>query len=267
MDFDAITVALENYKPTNELKTFVKTSAQQSNSLIAEVSGLRLLQKGLAEENSQLAIPTIVNLETGRLELEFIDSVSATAKQMGQLGTGLALLHTTPSSRVGFQEDNFIGLSPQPNGWSNNWGEFFLNNRLNFQVSKIASKTLRLKYQQRLKDHQSLLVDFLNSHCQRFNLLHGDLWSGNVLFDATRVWLIDPAVYYGDNEVDIAMTEMFGGFSIDFYTAYQKLIPLSVQYQQKKCIYNLYHYLNHLNLFGESYLAGCEQGFAEIERL
>jgi fructosamine-3-kinase len=97
--------------------------------------------------------------------------------------------------------------------------------------------------------------------------LHGDLWSGNVLFDSNQCWLIDPAVYYGDSEVDLAMTEMFGGFSNAFYHAYFQIRSRSSTYANKRTIYNLYHYLNHYNLFGDSYLSRCREGFWSIENL
>ena len=95
---------------------------------------------------------------------------------------------------------------------------------------------------------------------------HGDLWSGNVLYEKS-VYLIDPAVYFGDSEVDIAMSEMFGDFSSHFYKAYDALLPLSDEYSTKKKIYNLYHYLNHYNLFGISYLDSCINYFKVLKQL
>jgi fructosamine-3-kinase len=98
--------------------------------------------------------------------------------------------------------------------------------------------------------------------------VHGDLWNGNVLCgEDERVWLIDPAAYRGDAEVDLAMTEMFGGFPTQFYAAYRACRPEPPNWTQKKRIYNLYHYLNHLNLFGHAYLGGCEAGFAVLEKI
>ncbi|MCB1581549.1 MAG: fructosamine kinase family protein [Xanthomonadales bacterium] len=96
--------------------------------------------------------------------------------------------------------------------------------------------------------------------------MHGDLWSGNVMFDKEHVWLIDPAVYFGDSEADIAMTEMFGGFSSEFYLAYQSVRPLTDAYPTKRLIYNLYHYLNHYNLFGASYLSPCLRAIQKINQ-
>ncbi len=148
-----------------------------------------------------------------------------------------------------------------------NWGEFFVNHRLFFQVDLIKEQTINKKFKLGLEKSKSRLIDYLNQNCQQPSLVHGDLWSGNVLFDKTAVWLIDPAVYYADREVDVAMTEMFGGFSQNFYRAYNETYPLSPDYQQKKVIYNLYHYLNHYNLFGSGYLSACKRGFNLIESL
>ena len=87
------------------------------------------------------------------------------------------------------------------------------------------------------------------------------------MYDSDHVWLIDPAVYYGDREVDLAMTEMFGGFTASFYRAYDAVLPRSQDYPHKKVIYNLYHYLNHYNLFGSGYLKACYQGFDYIKKV
>ena len=131
----------------------------------------------------------------------------------------------------------------------------------------IRDDSLRHHFQKILDSCKSDLVECLNAHCQHYSLLHGDLWAGNVLYDSKDVWVIDPAVYFGDSEADLAMTEMFGGFSSTFYQAYQSVRPLTSVYETKKIIYNLYHYLNHYNLFGSGYLSACEQGFRVIGSL
>ncbi|MEZ5473364.1 MAG: fructosamine kinase family protein [Marinicella sp.] len=125
---------------------------------------------------------------------------------------------------------------------------------------------MRKRFNHILALNQDSWIAWLNQHCSRFSLLHGDLWSGNVLFDAQNVWLIDPAVYFGDSETDIAMTEMFGGFPEAFYAAYQSVKPLSSAYPKKRILYNLYHYLNHYNLFGSAYLPACERGFQKLDQ-
>jgi fructosamine-3-kinase len=186
---------------------------------------------------------------------------------MAQLGRGLAWLHQVEQRQYGFGADNYIGLSPQRNVWADSWGVFFVEYRLGYQVGRVKNAGIHAHFQNILTQHQTKLTDFLNTHCPHPSLVHGDLWSGNVLFDAKHVWLIDPAVYHADREGDLAMTEMFGGFHPAFYQAYDETYPLSPTYPQKKIIYNLYHYLNHYNLFGDSYLTGCQHGFEAIETL
>ncbi|MCV6625561.1 MAG: fructosamine kinase family protein, partial [Cellvibrionaceae bacterium] len=150
---------------------------------------------------------------------------------------------------------------------SSDWGAFFNHQRLQYQLSLIADAKIRQQWQQILDQQAPLLREFLNNNCQHPSLLHGDLWNGNVLFDKAGVWLIDPAVYCGDREVDLAMTEMFGGFSEEFYRAYDSIYPRTDAYRSKRDIYNLYHYLNHYNLFGSDYLRGCEKGWEVIYSL
>jgi fructosamine-3-kinase len=179
--------------------------------------------------------------------------------------TNPAAIHAQPRPQYGFDEDNYIGLNPQPNGFSRRWGEFFVQSRLRFQIGLIQDPARRRRFAMRLERSAARLGEFLDSASAFPSLVHGDLWNGNVLCGETgRVWLIDPAVYHADREVDLAMSEMFGGFADEFYSAYRARLPLSPAYPQKRRIYDLYHYLNHLNLFGDGYLEGCESGFEAI---
>jgi len=131
----------------------------------------------------------------------------------------------------------------------------------------IKQSSLKKHFKQELTQYQQTLIDFLNANCEQASLVHGDLWSGNVLFDHHAVWLIDPAIYFGDREVDLAMTEMFGGFTDNFYRAYDKIYPRTAVYDQKKVLYNLYHYLNHYNLFGGAYLPACQAAFNRFKTI
>jgi fructosamine-3-kinase len=117
------------------------------------------------------------------------------------------------------------------------------------------------EFEKVLNQRKENLINYLNETTTHPSLVHGDLWSGNYLCDSEKVYLIDPAVYFGDREVDLAMSEMFGGFSPAFYQAYDTAYPRSADYPHKKKIYNLYHYLNHYNLFGQSYLGPCRELF------
>jgi fructosamine-3-kinase len=154
----------------------------------------------------------------------------------------LAGLHRHTNDRFGWATDNWIGLSPQKNAWSDDWPAFFLEFRLSPQMKRAG---LRLPF--------SSVEKLFEKYKPIPSLLHGDLWNGNVGFTASGPVIFDPAVYYGDRETDLAMTELFGGFPEEFYSAYEKELPLDRGYDTRKPLYNLYHLLNHLNLFGSGY--------------
>lgn len=169
-------------------------------------------------------------------------------------GMQLAYVHLNIKAKFGFFRDNYIGSTPQINGWVENGYDFYADNRLLFQARLALEKELidiqRLKKIETLAARLPLLIPE-----QPASLLHGDLWSGNVIAD----WngdpvLIDPAVYYGWAEAELAMTALFGGFPGEFYQAYREVRPLDADFRDRFPIYNLYHLLNHLNLFGTSYL-------------
>lgn len=248
------------------MTVFIKRATAES--LRCESEGLQRLQHCIEQANiSQLNTPEIIELNTSYMTLAQIDSVSPSAAQMAELGIGLAKLHNQPQKEFGYAVNNFIGLSPQNNIFTDNWGEFFLNFRLQPQVHWIKNSEVKHQFRAILSGAQTKLVERLNSSCQTPSLLHGDLWSGNVMFSTSQIYLIDPAVYFGDSEADIAMTEMFGGFHPEFYQAYQSLRPLSRDYAFKREIYNLYHYLNHYNLFGSAYLPACESAMATLRKI
>ncbi|NVJ65885.1 MAG: fructosamine kinase family protein [Gammaproteobacteria bacterium] len=235
------------------------------NALECEAQGLEILRDQLKPlADAFIQIPKVHSVSAQELVIEEIKSTSATSQQWYRFGQGLAQLHQIPQHNYGFEVDNYIGLNPQKNMLSSNWGEFLFEYRLMAQVDFIKDKKIKAEFSNALRQKKSQLIDFLNQNCQHPSLVHGDLWSGNLLFDSDNVWLIDPAVYYGDREVDIAMTEMFGGFSSEFYQGYDSVYPRSSEYGKKKQIYNLYHFLNHYNLFGGGYLASCKKLLGEI---
>lgn len=168
-------------------------------------------------------------------------------------GHQLAVLHQQTSPEFGFTHDNYIGSTPQPNHWTNNGYQFFQENRLLFQAELAASKRL-LDHQtvRRIEKLCSLLPDLIPN--QPASLIHGDLWSGNLITTSSgEPAIIDPAVYFGWAEAELAMTGLFGGFPPIFYIAYQEIRPLDAGFQGRFPLYNLYHLLNHLNLFGFGY--------------
>lgn len=236
------------------------------DALIKEADGLKILAKYLQEDNL-IFIPYVYIVDEEQLQSDKIVHVSPTKQHFQKLGTGLARLHKKNFEVYGYEKDNYIGLNPQKNIMSETWGSFFRKFRLEYQLSLVVNQNVREKFSELLLSNQQKLDSFLDENTEHSSLVHGDLWSGNVLFEKEKVWLIDPAVYYGDREVDIAMTEMFGGFDSVFYDAYEKEYPKSQVYETKKLIYNLYHYLNHYNLFGGGYLSGCERGFEVIVNL
>jgi fructosamine-3-kinase len=163
------------------------------------------------------------------------------------LGRMLAALHRNTSDRIGWQSDNWIGLAPQKNGWCGDWTQFWIERRLQPQLHRAQQKGFRFE--------EVNYSRILENHKPQPSLLHGDLWSGNAGFTAEGPVVFDPAVYYGDREADLAMTELFGGFPREFYASYDEAFPLPKEYAVRKNLYNLYHLLNHLNLFGGGYLA------------
>ncbi len=236
--------------------TFVKTNdSEHKDWLMREAEGLQVLHQQLAVlDNDFIKLPEAIEVNNQKLILEKINQQTPTSTQWFRFAECLAQLHHLEQPSYGFKTDNYIGRNSQKNLLSKDWGTFFFDCRLLYQVNLISDSIIKQGLFERLCKYRQLLVDFLNQNCQRSSLVHGDLWSGNVLFDQKNAWLIDTAVYYADREVDIAMTEMFGGFPKVFYQAYDATFSLSSKYNQKKLIYNLYHYLNHYNLFGSSYL-------------
>ncbi len=182
------------------------------------------------------------------LVLEYLD-IGQHAGTDELLGRQLAAMHRTTQARFGWRRNNTIGSTPQINTEEQDWMVFYREHRLNFQL-KLAGGNL-LRRGERLLEK---LPMFFASYRPMPSLLHGDLWGGNhaALRDGTPV-IFDPAVYYGDREADLAMTDLFGGYRPGFYAAYNESWPLDAGYQVRKNLYNLYHVLNHFNLFGGGY--------------
>lgn len=238
------------------------------DSLVVEAKGLELIRQTLATAGiGELRVPRVESVSGRELVLEQIAPGAPTPDLMTRLGLGLARLHGLQQARYGLGYDNCIGLSRQPNRMTDGWGRFFAEQRLGYQVGLIGDARVKRPFEELLTRKRDRLVDFLDSHCDYPSLVHGDLWSGNVLYGNDQVWLIDPAVYYGDREVDLAMTELFGGFGEAFYQSYDGQLPRSRAYPVKKTVYNLYHVLNHYNLFGASYLPACRRHFKVLDNL
>ncbi len=197
--------------------------------------------------------------EDAFLVLEYVALQSLSSRSQQQLGEQLAQLHQVQQSYFGWHHDNYIGSNLQKNTRENDWVHFWQEQRLAVQLELAAQNGYAGKLQTLGAELYGLVPHFFSSYQTQASLLHGDLWSGNASADEQGQAIIyDPACYYGDREADIAMTELFGGYSYDFYVAYEKIWPLDSGYKARKNLYNLYHILNHLNLFGSGYLHQAE---------
>lgn len=176
------------------------------------------------------------------------------------MGRQLAALHAHHGIRFGWRRDNYIGTTAQRNRESGSWVAFWQRERLAPQLALAAANGLRGTLQRLGEALIAAVPRILADHAPGPALVHGDLWGGNAAFlaDGTPV-VFDPAVYHGDREVDLAMTELFGGFPAAFYSAYREAAPLAEGYPLRRTLYNLYHVLNHANLFGGSYAAQAER--------
>ena len=201
------------------------------------------------------------------LLLEYLDLIPSGSQK--DFGIKLARLHQHNADYFGWMENNWIGATKQPNEKNKNWISFWRDMRLGHQIKLAKSNHAP----HRLIDNcEKLLGEFsplFSDYIPKPSLLHGDLWSGNFAFIDNEIPVIyDPASYFGDHEADLAMTELFGGFNSDFYSAYQAVFPIDAGYRIRKDLYNLYHILNHFNLFGGGYAnqAGsiCAKVLSEI---
>lgn len=200
-----------------------------------------------------------VALDKAFLVLEFIDLCNREKGGEELLGRQLAEMHRITGSQHGWHRDNTIGATLQINTVTNNWLEFWRDRRLAPQLALAAHNGHNGRLRHQAERLMARLDEFLAGHNPPPSLLHGDLWSGNRAYSHSGEPVIfDPAVYYGDRETDLAMTELFGGFSATFYATYREAFPLDPGYSVRKTLYNIYHVLNHLNLFGGGYSGQAE---------
>lgn len=250
---------------------FVKTNSLNNAKFFrAESSGLSALRSA-----EKISIPATLGLgvdesrEIAFLALEYIKSAPRNNLYWEDFGHQMADLHRAEcrqfvvsegiSGQYGFKEDNFIGSSPQKNQPKERWADFYRECRLLPQITR-AEKYLGTDARRKAEG----LLDHLDRYLREPefpSLLHGDLWSGNMICGCGgRPWIIDPAVYVGDFEADLAMTQLFGSLPERFYAAYSEINPIDrAGYLERKGLYDLYHLLNHLNLFGVTYLSSVLQ--------
>ena len=243
---------------------FIKTGPVSSTQMfLSEAEGLSEIARAGAVRVPEVITAGSTDTETF-LALEWIDFGPASAVVEAKLGAQLAELHRTNAERHGWHRDNTLGLTPQLNDWTENWVDFFRDQRLRFQLRLAAENGFSDELQGRgLRLIKRLPIYFDNSEVES-SLLHGDLWAGNWGCSLGGPVIFDPAVYYGDRETDLAMTRLFGGFGKDFYDAYESSWPLREGHQVRLKLYQLYHVLNHLNLFGSAYLERATELIDEL---
>lgn len=241
-------------------KTYFLKSGPKSRIYRCEANGLKEIQK-----SGTIRCPIMIAADEDFLLSEYLEIGQHSSSVHEKFGTQFAKMHWYVSDTFGFYEDNFIGGNPQPNipteQESTSWIDFYFNKRLLYQYqlteeNGYVTPTLKEGFMKLEKIIHKILGGSDNAP----RLLHGDLWNGNFLVckEGDPI-LIDPAVYYGNREADLAMTRLFGGFPPEFYKAYQQTFPLDEGWEYRENVYKLYHVLNHLNLFGRSYLYEAER--------
>ena len=241
-------------------KVFVKCATGAPEMFKREAEGLRTLAAAAA-----IRIPEVIAVNEQAIVLEKIEQASKKQNFFEAFGRDFAMLHKYRGKACGFKHDNFIGSTRQLNApldspWDeadedgSTWPEFFMERRLRYQVHLAKSKGHGHELEHLLDRAEVRIIELLSTAIEVPSILHGDLWSGNFMVDDRgEACLIDPAVYYGHREADLAMTRLFGGFEPAFYNAYAEAWPLAPGHEDRLPIYQLYHVLNHLNLFGGGY--------------
>ena len=243
---------------SNGERVFLKQNARPPQDFFAaEAKGLKYLSK--AEQGPR--IPQPLAWQDSFLVLEYLAESIPGPEFPIRFAQSLAQLHKVSQSHFGLDHDNYIGSSPQKNMLTVNGLDFFREQRLRSQ-QELARQSCKLpaSTDKKLDTLCDRLGDYLDISGEKPALLHGDLWSGNYFPDTDQTpCIFDPAVYFGLREADLAMTELFGRLPQEFYDAYHEAFPLNPGYSERKDLYNLYHLLNHLTLFGGSYLDSVEQ--------
>jgi len=244
---------------------FVKLNAVSALTMFeAEAAGLEEIA---ASGTVRVPLPVVAGADSAQawLVLEYLPLSSGGARAMAALGERLAAMHRVTRERFGWTRDNTIGSTPQINTQESDWSAFWSRQRLGYQLDLAARNGHRGQLQDKGARLLERLPHFFAGYRPCASLLHGDLWGGNAAATlGGEPVIFDPAVYYGDREADLAMTTLFGGFPSEFYQAYQNAWPLDPGHRERRDLYNLYHVLNHLNLFGGGYLNPAQR---MLERL
>lgn len=253
----------QGYSISDGQRTYFVKFNQASRVAMFEAEAL-----GLQEmyETASIRVPKPICWGTAGdssyLVLEWLELGSENTKSWSEMGRKLAAMHKATSSKgFGWDVNNTIGSTPQINTWTADWAEFYAKHRLGYQFQLARRKGGDFSQEKELLQ----AIPELLAHKPHPSLVHGDLWGGNAGCTVSGEPVIfDPATYFGDREVDIAMTEVFGGFSAAFYRGYNEVWQLDHGYEQRKILYNLYHILNHFNLFGGGYLSQAKRMIAQV---
>lgn len=248
---------------SESISYFVKVNvAQLSDMFVAEAVGLQAMADTQTVRVPQPICHGVVEGQS-YLVTEYLQMGGGRDNRL--LGEQLAQMHQSTSDTFGWKIDNTIGSTPQINTPDSNWTTFWQQQRLGYQLKLAKQKGYAGVLQSQGEKLIEKVPDFFTDYQPEPSLIHGDLWSGNHSFTQSGEPVIfDPAVYYADREAEIAMTELFGGFGADFYAAYNAAWPLDSGYSVRKTLYNLYHIINHFNLFGGGYKSQAE---SMIEKL
>jgi fructosamine-3-kinase len=243
----------QGYAISDPQQTYFVKLNQASQFAMFEAEAIALRQQW---ETQTIRVPKPicygVEADSTYLVLEWLELGRGNGAAWEQMGRQLAAMHRVTSEQgFGWQQNNTIGATPQVNPWTADWTEFFRDHRIGYQLQLAERRGGHFPQGQTLL---AQIPHILAGHSPTPAMVHGDLWSGNASVTKQGESVIfDPALYFGDREVDIAMTELFGGFPAEFYRGYNQAYPLDAGYQARKTLYNLYHILNHFNLFGGSY--------------
>ena len=239
-------------------------SVDGATMFAAEAAGLEAIREARA-----VATPAVIALgetpDHAWLALEWIEFVPDPQPTAARLGRELAALHAHTGECFGWHRDNTIGSTPQPNTPTEQWIDFWREHRLGFQLELAVRNGLPRECERRARALLGRLDRFFDGYRPEPSLLHGDLWGGNWGAGPDGMpYIYDPAVYFGDREADLAMTRLFGGFGERFYEGYRAAWPLAPGWEHRVALYNLYHLLNHFNLFGTGYLPRVEDSLYSL---
>jgi fructosamine-3-kinase len=244
---------------------FVKrNTADKLDMFSAEAEGLAALAQAQA-----IRVPEAICVGQAAGEsfivMEYVRFGAGNAASHSRFGQQLAQMHRYTADEYGWYRDNTIGSTPQPNDQGRDWLEFLRERRLGFQLELADRRGVGSALARKGRRLLDGLDFYFEAYRPEASILHGDLWSGNYAFDSENAPIIfDPAVYFGDRESDMAMTELFGGFQPAFYAAYEAAWPLDPGYVRRKKLYKLYHILNHFNMFGGGYAGQAESILDEL---